>query len=167
METRHISIVLVAIIVPLVLGWLLRGSSSGTQKQSGISWLVYGKRMKGFALLFSGLVAALVVLWFIVEPKDKMPVLGMIAMFGGLTLPLFLEFFFVRIGYDSKEIYCHSIWRPNREIDWTEVESATFSESLQWWVISTKNSGKIRVHVYISGLTELLRELQNRGVKGA
>lgn len=164
-ETHHISTALIAIGVPLILGWLLRGASSATKKSNGISWLYYGNRMKGLALFFTAIVVALIIIWFNVEPKDKMPVLGMIGMFGGLTLPLVLEFYFVHIGYDAEKIYCHSIWRANRVIDWSDVRTVTFSESMRWWVIDTKSSGKIRVSELISGVGEFLAELEKRGAK--
>ncbi len=162
-ETQHITTALVAIIVPLVLSWLLRSRSSAAMRSNGILWLYYGKTMKGFALFFTAIVVALVVIWFNVEPNGKMPVLGMIGLFGGLTLPLVLESFFVRIGYDAEKIYCHSSWRRNRVISWFDVESVTFSESMRWWAVETKHSGKIRISEFLSGLGGFLLELERRG----
>lgn len=161
-ESQHIAAGLIAIIVPMVLGWLLRSRSSEAKQENGITWLYYGKAMKGFALFFSVIVVGLVVIGFNVEPKDKLPVLGLIALFGGLSLPLLLEAFFVRVGYDADNIYCQSVWRANRVILWSEVGSATFSESMRWWVLDTEHSGKIRIHEFMSGLDEFLLKLEER-----
>jgi len=88
-------------------------------------WLEYGKVMKGMALLFAGLVALLVGFWFTVAPDDKQPVAWMVALFGLLDLPLLIEFFGVRIGFDDEQIYCHSGWRKNRVIPWRNLKSCT------------------------------------------
>lgn len=164
-DAHYISAALTAVVVPIVLGWLLRGVSSTARRVDGVVWLTYSKGMKGFSLFFALIVLALIVLWFNVETKDKAPVAWMVVLFGGLTLPLLLESFFVRIGYNAEKIYCHSIWRHNRVIDWAEVESVAFSQSMNWWVIDTRGSGKIRVSQFVSGLPELLLELEERGVK--
>jgi len=36
---------------------------------------------------------------------------------------------------------------------------------MRWWVIDTKSSGKIRVSELISGVGEVLAELEKRGAK--
>lgn len=161
-ESQHIATVLIAVIVPLVLRWLTKSSNTAAITVNGVSWLGYSKAMKGFTFFFIAIVAALVVTFFYVAPEDKNPILGMIGLFGGITLPLSLEVLFVRIGYDSHKIYCDSIWRRNREISWSEVKNVTFSESMQWWVIDTRNSGKIRASVFLSGLNEFIQELDRR-----
>lgn len=167
LETQQVSAALIAVIVPLILGWLLRSANSATKKVGGVSWLTYSNEMKLLSVVLSLIVPALIILWFNVDAKDKEPVAWMIALFGGLTLPLFLELFFVRIGYDSKKIYCKSIWRPNRDVAWPDVQSVTFSQSMSWWVLETNHSGKIRVSQFMSGVPELLKELEKRGIKSS
>ena len=78
-----------------------------------------------------------------------------------------IEFFLVRIGFDENGIYCYSGWRPKRTIDWTAVESVRFSQSMQWWVLRTKDAGNIRASVFLSGLQEFLTELEKRGIKNS
>ena len=156
---------LTVLIVPIVLGWFLRNVSEKAKRINGVAWLDYGVRFKSFTLLFVGLVAGLVVIWFNIEAEDKTALVFLIALFGGLTLPMVIEFFLVRIGFDENGIYCYSGWRPKRTIAWTAVESVKFSESLQWWVLDTKGAGKIRASVFLSGLQEFLAELEKRGIK--
>jgi hypothetical protein len=161
---HYIGPALVALLVPLILGWLLRSASAKAKKINGIAWLNYGVTLKIFTLFFVGIVAGLVAIWFNVEPKDKIPLLFLIGLFGGLTLPMAIEFCLVRIGFDENGIYCYSGWRPKRTIDWTAIESVEFSQSMQWWVLRTKGAGKIRVSVLLSGLQEFLDELEKRGI---
>jgi hypothetical protein len=152
-------IISLGIIISVILGFFLKSVSSKAIKESGKSWLQYGIPMKGFAILTMLLVAGLIVTWFNVDEKDKMPVLMMIAMSSLLGIPLVLESFFVRIGFDDHELICKSGWRKTRVISWDDLKSAKFSHSMQWWEIKTGKAGKIRLHVYLSGLQELLIEL--------
>ena len=164
---NYIGPALTVLLVPIILGWLLRSVSAKAKSINGLAWLTYGVALKAFTLFFVGIVAALIVIWFNVEPKDKSPVLFLIGLFGALTLPMVIEFFLVRIGFDEKGIYCHSGWRPKRTIDWATVESVSFSQSMQWWVLRTKGSGKIRASVFLSGLQDFLAELEKRGIKNS
>jgi hypothetical protein len=152
-------------LTPLIVGALRRSARFQARHENGIAWLEYGPAMKGFTALCCLLVASLCVIWFIVQPKDRAPVFFMILLFGGLTLPLVLECFLVRIGFDAERIYCRSGWRPRRVIPWSEVQSVKFSPAMQWWVIKTSKSGNIRVQVFISGARELLGELHKRGIQ--
>src|SRR5262245_57513044 len=116
MNSHTLSAALTAILVPVVLGWLLRSAQAQPLKKDGIAWLRYGTSIKGFALFGLAIVMGLCALWFLVKPKDQAAVLVMILLFAGLTLPLAIECFFVRIGFDEDRIYCHSGWRKSRII---------------------------------------------------
>ncbi len=151
-----------AIVVPMVLGWLLRSPDQAAKEKGGKLWLEYGKLMKGMALLFAGLVALLVGLWFTVAPDDKQPVAWMVALFGLLDLPLLIEFFGVRIGFDDEQIYCHSAWRKNRVIPWGEIKSCTYSKVNKWWVIETASQGRIRIHEFISGRESFFEAMKRK-----
>lgn len=164
---NYIGPALTVLLVPIILGWLLRSASAKAKRIDGLLWLNYGVALKTFTLFFVGIVAALIAIWFNVEPKDKIPVLFLIGLFGALTLPMVIEFFLVRIGFDKEGIYCYSGWRTKRTIDWAAVESVEFSQSMQWWVVRTMGFGKIRASVFLSGLQEFLAELEKRGIKNA
>ena len=163
----YISAAIIAVVVPLVLEWLARSARAKAKKQDGIVWLEYSKLMKGLTFFFIAIVAVLIVAWFGAAPKDKSSILGLIALFGGLTLPLAIETMFVRIGFDAERIFCHSGWRMKRVVEWRDVEMAHFSTSMKWWVIGTKNSGAIRASIYLTGINELLAVLEKRGKKDA
>lgn len=98
---KYVGPALTVILVPVILGWILRSVNPAANKKSGVAWLEYGAVMKAFALFSVGIAVAMAVVWFNVAPKDKNAVLFIAALFGGLSLPLVVEFFFVRIGFDS------------------------------------------------------------------
>lgn len=129
--------------------------------RSGMAWLEYGKYFKLYSFLGSLIPFGLIFLWFNVSADNKSAILYMIILFGGLTLPLFLESFFVKIGFDDSTVYCYSPWRPSRQIKFSDMGEPHYSESMNWWVIPTKNQGKIRLQVFISGASDLLEKLQS------
>ncbi len=160
-------LIITVIVVSSVPGLLFKSVSVKAKHEDGMSWLEYGAVMKGFSLLVAALPIVLVVVWFNVEQKDKLPVLVMIAIFGSLSVPLVIELFFVRVGFNDVGLVCKSGWRRNRAISWADIEGIEFSQSMQWWVLTTKESGVVRLQIYLSGLDELLGELEKRGIKRA
>jgi len=162
MIENYIAPVIVVVTVQLALGWLLKNVKKNAKVIEGISWLEYGIRLKILTSFFVSIVMGLIVLYFIVDEKYDV-ILGVL-LFSALVLPIAIEVFFVRIGFDNEKIYCYSGWRQNRVVEWNEVESAKFSEISQWWVLKTKKSGKVRVSIYLSGLEDFLEELSKRGL---
>ena len=160
MNSSHISSVLIAIIVPLVLSLLLRSAKPTTIQKDGKKWLAYAKGLKLFSLLPMLISVGVFVITFFVDETQQKSGLFVSMLFGGLGLPLFLEFFGVKIGFDDHSIFCHSPWRKNRIIKWSEIEEVEFSEAAQWWVVKTKNKGNIRLHVYLSGIDEFLSQIE-------
>lgn len=126
-----ITVIFVAIFVPITLGWLLQSANVKAKKKEGVTWLEYGIVMKGFALFFVAVVTGLIAVWFNVAPKDRNAVLFIVALFGGLTLPLVVEFFFVRIGFDDRRLYCFSGWRKKRVISWNDITEVNYSSSMK------------------------------------
>lgn len=164
---QYLGPALAGIAVPLLLGWLLHSAKRTARKEDGVTWLDHSRAMKGLTLFFVGFMAAMMVASFVARSQDKGNILAMVALIGGLMVPMVIEVFFVRIGFDATRIYCHSGWRRNRVIDWSEVESVVFSSTMQWWVIQTTRHGKIRASAYMAGLDEFLAELDRRGIKPA
>jgi len=118
--------------------------------------------MKGMALVVASIVVLLIGLWFQVAPNDKESVAWMALLFGVLDLPLLIEFYGVRIGYDEKKVYCFSGWRKNRILSWSEIKSCGYSPTNKWWVIETATQGKIRIHEFISGRDSFFAAMRER-----
>ncbi|MES0489986.1 MAG: hypothetical protein ABUK01_08350 [Leptospirales bacterium] len=154
--------VLVAIIVPLALSALVKAAKVPAQARDGKMWVEYGRTFKIFTFVFVLIPCALGILMFYVDPEGKFPVLMMALGFGALAIPLFLEAFFVRIGFDDTTAYCSSPWRSSRQIKFSDMEEPYYSESMQWWVIPTKTQGKIRLQSFISGQSEFLEKVRER-----
>ena len=152
--------VLVALIVPLALSALAKSAQVPAEIRDGMKWLEYGSVFRTITFVLGLIPFGLGYLYFIVTPENKFPILMMILGFGALVVPLFLESFFVKIGFNDSMVHCYSPWRSNRQIKFSDLGEPVFSESLQWWVIPTKTQGKIRLQPFISGASELLEKLQ-------
>jgi hypothetical protein len=153
---------LAAIVVPIVLGYLFRTPSSAARQAEGKQWLEYGAVLKGFALGAAGLVALLIGIFFVVDAKDKLAVASMVALFGTLSVSLLLEFYGVRIGFDDTRVYTRSGWRKPRSIAWTDITACTYSPTNRWWVLETKDQGRVRIHEFLSGRASFFAALQAR-----
>lgn len=160
-----LSSALIGLIVSITLGLFLKSVNSNAVKENGKLWLEYGVVMKGFSAFTMLLVLGLLVASFSADESEKFAILIIILMFALLGGALVLEFFFVRIGFDNDGVVCNSGWRKTRTFKWDELESARFSQSLQWWEVETATNGKIRLHVYLNGLQDFLVELHQRGIK--
>jgi hypothetical protein len=83
----------------------------------------------------------------------------LVGMFVALNLPLQVEFFGVSITWDDTNIYTRSPWRGRRTIPFSAVKSCDYFALCQWYRIHTEGHGIIRLHLYMSGIPDLLREL--------
>lgn len=163
--TSYTTPALVVIIVPIILKWILQSAKANARIEGDIKWLEYGPTMKWLSLALLAIIIGIAVLGFRMESKDRTAAFLASAFFGVLTLPLLIEFFFVRIGFNDEKIFCFSGWRRRRVIPWSEIESAHFSGPLMWWVITTQTSGKIRVHLYLSGVPDFIEEIRMRKIE--
>lgn len=150
-------------LIVVVLSWLARSAKTNARRE-GCGFVVeYGRAAKGFVVFFwlpilAGTVATL---WAgVIEPFAG------IGFFTMLVLPLHLEFFHVSVRYDQEGLHLRSPWRKNRTIPWSALRAIRFSSICSWHVILTEGHGRIRLSTYLSGLDELLGELERRGLRG-
>ena len=151
---------LVALIVPIVLGGMAKAAAVPPERREGKQWLEYSKAFKAFSLFIVLIPCGLAFIYLSANADNKIPILMMMLLFGGLGLPLFLEAFFVKIAFDDLTINCYSPWRSNRRIAFSDLQKPYFSAALQWWVIPTKNHGRIYIQTLISGAAQLLEKIE-------
>jgi len=128
----------------------------------------YGRPLRVFVIVGWVFVAALSVAAAIVWSSDPrcegVMAIGSAGFFFLLVLICHLEFFHVAMRYDVEGLSLSSPWRRDRQIPWSAVTEVRFSQVLQWYEISTTGFGKVRLHLYLSGLQSLLDELVSRGI---
>src|SRR5262245_18620957 len=84
------------------------------------------------------------------------------AMFAALSLPLFWEASRYLLLVSADGLACRSPWRGWRSIEWDDVSDVTFSPTSAWFVFLGPDGRKIRVHLFVSGVSELLKLVELR-----
>lgn len=153
-----------AVAAAIVLPLILRTVRSATREVDGELILEYARPMKLLVGIFWACWLGFAVAALFAPPKDRIMALTVVAGFLLLVVPLHMEFFKVRIAFDSNGINTRSPWRAARSIPWSVVERAWFSQAMQWYVVQTKELGRIRLHVYLSGVQSFLAECEARGI---
>ena len=150
---------LIAIIVPWALNALTKSADVPAEFKEGKTWLAYRSPLKVFSILSLGFPIAGVLYLLSGEYESIYEPVGFILFFSLISVPLVLESFLVRIAFDDECIYCFSPWRPNRQVAFSELGEAYYSDMMQWWLIPTESQGYIRLQSFISGKDELLERL--------
>lgn len=143
------------ILVSLV-GYALARSRPKLDNRSGRAVVAYSSlvRMLGVLLALLLLLATAYVVW--TQPKDYgvQLLLGAFAVFGGGFI--LLEFFGVRIEFDSTSVHRFAPWHRHRVIGWSEVVRVTYSPWASWHVLHGPR-GKIRVPDWMSGANQVVQ----------
>jgi hypothetical protein len=154
---------LAAAATAIALGYLIRTVRPRARREGEAAVVEYGRPMQLIVVVFWLSVAGGAVAATFVEPADRVVVFSIVACFLLLVLVLHLECFHVRIRFDGQGLRTSSPWRARRVIPWDAITGVTFSQMAQWYVIATRGQGRVRLHLYLSGLESLLTELRNRG----
>ena len=122
--------------------------------------LTYGRRWRSFVIICA--FASLLLAVGVAVRSDENTLLGfgtVIVLSGLILVPLLVEFYGVKITWDNQHIQTSSPWRRPRTIPTTAVSSCDFSIWAQWYRVHTEGHGTIRVHKYMTGIPEFLRDL--------
>ncbi|QQL44584.1 hypothetical protein [Sulfuriroseicoccus oceanibius] len=157
---RIVSVSLIAMVVPIVLGFLYRSAQRDSHQAATEKRVDYPKTLK--ILVWAGwgfTIAIAIIAAFTARGHDFWPAFLCVLLFVGLTLSLHLEAYFVTITWDDGTIYTRSPWRCSRMIPLSSVRHCDFSQTLQWYRIRTQGYGIVRLHIFARGIPQLLAAL--------
>ena len=157
---RIASTALIAVVVPIALGFFYRSAQRNSETGITEKCIDYPKALKIF--VWSGWVFTVVIALiagFTARGDDFWPATLCVVLFVGLILPLHLEAYFVRITWDEDAIYTRSPWRRSRTIPLSSVTRCDFSPSMQWYRVRTGGYGIVRLHMFARGIPQLLAAL--------
>ena len=163
MASLHAETFLVPAISLAVLGLLLRTVSTRAQRTATGFVVQYGWPFKILAIISALITLLFSVVYFFVAPPNRPAVLILIALFAVITLPLLLIVFFTRVEAEHQLMIVHSPWRRTRRIPFGDVESVRFAKARQRYEIRTRTHGKVCLHLYLSGIPDLLGVIGHAG----
>lgn len=153
--------------VSATLNHLLNSVSPVARREGNVSVVEYGRTMKRFVIAIWIACAVITIVAGCFAPRgSKREVTIALWTLAGFVLALLclhLEFFRVSIRYDTEGLRLASPWRRNRTVPWSAITGVKFSPAAQWYVVNTRGHGRIRLHMYLTGLESLLDELAWRG----
>lgn len=135
-----------------------RPSVDPVSRQTIVSYGV-AVQVIGVALTLLLALATTYVLWKQPEDYDVHLLLGGFCVVGGGFL--LLEFFGVRIEFNSETVRRFAPWHRPKVASWDQVAKVTYSPSASWHVLHT-SSGKIRVPDWMAGSRELVEYARRR-----
>jgi hypothetical protein len=130
----------------------------------GKTTLSYGWGFKGFWLFFGVLALCILATIPFVKVSDRISVVLLALLFGGLSMPMLLRAFMVRVIFSSDGIEAYSPWRKPKFVPWGDVSQFNYSYS-GCLRIDTSGTGRLVLTRNISGLASILEELRRRKVK--
>ena len=148
----------------VAMSLVLRSIRPQAELVDGAHVVRYGRPMKlltvGFWLCYLGaFVAAL-----FAKPDGQFQLMILISSFLLMVLILHIEIFHVRVIYDEMGVRTFSPWRRRRLIPWSAIRRVYFSDPLKWYVVETAGHGRVRLHVFLSGVESFLDEIERRGL---
>jgi hypothetical protein len=158
------STVLIPIAVSLALVGLAKAAKPFARVVEGQTILEYGWGFKGFWSFFGILSLCILMLVPIVKPTDRLPVAFLALLFGGLSLPMILRAFFVRIIFSTDGVEAVSALGKRRLVPWSDLVRYSYSYS-GCLRIETRKQGFVVLTRNISGVASMYEELRRRGIK--
>jgi len=161
-ERMITSVVMGVAVVLISIGLVWRmvfGSSTSAARSNTVE---YGNPQKIFSIVFV-LVAGAFVVGASYETGDDSVLAWIVTVFFWMcSLSLALESNFVKITDNDEFIRTHSPWRTSRVIPWLDVVGLKYSVMMRWYVLKTRESGKIRMHDYLSGAAPLIKKVKGK-----
>ena len=154
---------LIAVVVPIALGFLYRSAQRDSRDGLTEKRVDYPKTFKVFVWLGWGFTIAIAIIAAFTARGDNFwPAVLCILLFVGLILPLHLEAYFMTISWDDEAIYTRSPWRCSRTIPLSSITRCDFSQSMQWYRIHAEGYGIVRLPMFARGIPQLLAALPVR-----
>ncbi|WP_269520791.1 hypothetical protein [Alteromonas sp. BMJM2] len=83
--------------------------------------------------------------------RDLFPIIGLIVGFGLAAVYSFGEAYRVKGRFNSQTIEFHTPWTGSKNEKWTDLESAKFNVSANWYTLTFTSGAKIRLSALMQG----------------
>lgn len=93
--------------------------------------------------------------------------LAIAGMFAFIGAPLWLHGQLTRFEYGARGVTSSSPWRKTRFMAWEDIANVTYSRGEQSYVLIARDGTKFKPHDLMSGVPDLVTELERRNIQGA
>ncbi|MGO4223659.1 hypothetical protein AB4Y64_17630 [Lysobacter sp. TAF61] len=156
----------VAFAVPLALALLGLLARPNARREADAYIVEFSVGFRAMTWVFVGLAVAVAVAAFFV-PRDAGYVLGIAGLFAFIGTPLWLHGRLTRFQYGAEGIVSLSPWRKARFMAWEDIARVSYSRGEQSYVLVGRDGAKFKPHDLMSGIPDLMAELQRRNIQGA
>lgn len=157
----------IALLVPIILVALGAAVRPQARRVGGERIVEYGAAVRGFAILFTALAALVAFGSLFVSPADRPWILSISGMFALPAAFLLPHAYMTRFVFDQEGITALSPWRKRLFVAWSDIVNVGYSAGEKSYIVVAPSGFKLKLHVYMSGVPELITEMQQRGVRGA
>ena len=161
------SSVVIALLVPIVL-IALGAAVRSRARQSGDERIVeYGWGFRGFACVLTAFAVGAALVALFLNPSDRPWMLGIAGIFALLAAFLLPHAYCTRFAFGTAGIRALSPWRKVIVVPWEKIANVTYSPGESSYVVVTEERTELKLHAYMSGVPDLLAEMQRREIRGA
>ena len=157
----------IGLLVPLVLA-VVAATARPEARRAGEERIVeYGAGLRALSAFFAGLSTLIAIVSVFLAPKDRPWVLGIAGIFAVITALLLPQAYFTKFSFSQGGITSHRPWRKPRLFAWPEITNVHYSAGDKSYVIVAQYGVELKLHPYMSGVQELIEEMQSRNIHGA
>jgi hypothetical protein len=161
------SSVVVAFLVPVVLAALGAAVRPHARRVGADRVVEYGAGFRGFATLSAVLAGLAALVSLFLSAEDRPWILGIAGILAVPTAFLLPHAYLTRFCFGENGITALSPWRKPLVISWSQIANVRYSTGERSYVVVAQCGAELNLHAYMSGVPELVAEMQRREVRGA
>ena len=158
---------LIALLVPLALIALGAAVRPQARHVGGERIVEYGAGLRGLAVLAATMAVLAALVSLFLSPVDRPWVLGISGIFALPAAYLLPHAYLTRFVFGQEGIAALSPWHKRHFVAWDDIVNVRYSAGEKSYVVVAQSGTELKLHAYMSGVPDLVREMQQRGVRGA
>ncbi len=158
---------LIALLVPIVLAALGVTVRPQARRIGSERVVEYGAGLRVYALISATLAALVALVSLFLSAAERPWILGISGMFAMLAAFLLPHAYLTQVVFGQDGITARSPWRKPLFVAWSDIVNVRYSAGEKSYIVVVPSGTDLKLHAYMSGVPELVTEMQQRGVSGA
>lgn len=141
----------VSLLSVAIIGFVVTGSKARVTNDSDAAIAEYGAPLRILSIFVVVLLASLAVLVSVRSPGSADVVIFLVLMAIFVGGYLVLDTYRTRIEFDKESFSVRPALQRERRYSWSEVSDLEYSGTWMWYVVTTDDGKRFRVHNWLSG----------------